>query len=412
MKSHYRWNIKAIAKCYKPNDSKKFLEKLMEFGDFSGTRKLKSLSKEEMEFLVKAICKACDYRQIGNEESVLLPKIIGKIENIRESTISYLIEGNIILSQKEVVDLIGSYRLDAIIVHEKGGKTHVRSRHHHTFWQMKISNLPSRIPNFLPLEKPIETIVRAVGDKKSSRCVWGFINGISNNREKGVASTSLIVKATGNEIVFSFPNDTTIYVPDFFHCGVLKLNIDTPVVLLAEKYFRYLIEESKRDGYEIPIVVFAHSQGAIIAEHALVRLARTERNKIRIFTLGGGSLILPGTAHTDSHNYASTADLIYRLGSPHLQILALHKYEGMKKGLNEEAIIYGLAKNDVFLQTDSFNEKVIDALIFERVAYYQKEFEKISNVTILDARTSVIFEHDFECYLPVLEKIVNKYENK
>ncbi|MBM3193180.1 MAG: hypothetical protein FJZ59_02970 [Chlamydiae bacterium] len=383
----------------------------MKYGDFSENRSLKSLSKEELEILTKAICKACDYRQVSDEYIGPLPKIIGKIEIIRENVDSYLIEGNIILSQKEVLDWIKDHRLDAIVVHEKNGKCYVRSRHHHTFWQMKMCNLPSALSSVLPLEKPIETIVRVVGEKKSTSCIWGFINGISNNKKKAIASIDLVVKATGNEIVYALPNDTAIYFPDLFHCGILKLDIDTPVVLLAEKYFHYLIKESVREGSEIPIVIFAHSQGAIIAEHALNRLTSIERNKIRIFTLGGGSFILPSKAHSDSHNYASTADLICRLGSPHLQILALHKHEGIKNDLNERTIISELARKDAFLQTDSFDARFVEAVICERTRYYEKEFEKISNLTILDAKTGDVFEHDFVCYLPILEKIVSKYQS-
>jgi hypothetical protein len=62
--------------------------------------------------------------------------------------------------------------------------------------------------------------------------------------------------------------------------------------------------------------VFAHSQGAIISEHALRLLNADERQKIRIFTFGGGSFLEVDSCHPDSHNYASENDLVSSVGSP------------------------------------------------------------------------------------------------
>ena len=64
-------------------------------------------------------------------------------------------------------------------------------------------------------------------------------------------------------------------------CIVLKLGIDTPIVQWAAKFFRYLLKKSEAHSSHPPIIIFVHSQGAIISEHALELLKPSERNKIR-----------------------------------------------------------------------------------------------------------------------------------
>ncbi len=192
----------------------------------------------------------------------------------------------------------------------------------------------------------------------------------------------------------------------------MKFDIDTPIVLLAEKLFRYLLNLSKKNKPEPPIVVFAHSQGAIIAEHALKRLNPLEREKLRIVTLGGGSFILPGASHPDSHNYVSAADVICRLGSPRLQILALFRYEGMKNGLTQKKMLEQLAMRDALLHLDSVNKEAIKAYAKTRVPYYEQEFLKISNVTVLDPDTVSFAGHEFSgpCYQTAMHNVIAQYQ--
>ena len=71
-----------------------------------------------------------------------------------------------------------------------------------------------------------------------------------------------------------------------------------------------------------------------------------------------GSFIPSGKSHPDSHNYASAADLICRLGS-HLQILALEDYVAHKKSCSREELIKNLAMRDALLQIDSLDITVI-----------------------------------------------------
>ena len=127
------------------------------------------------------------------------------------------------------------------------------------------------------------------GKKKPGQCIWGFINGIYNTKESARQSAELISSAASGEAVLSLPNDTK-WIPDLLVCGILKLSIDSPIVILTEYFFRYLLAKAKQDEHKPPIVIFAHSQGAIFCEHALERISTSERKQLRIFTFGGGSL--------------------------------------------------------------------------------------------------------------------------
>jgi hypothetical protein len=326
LKKYFNSTLKAIGKHYQPKNSDDFVSRLVALGVFRADQKIKDFSEQDFERLLKAIEKLCLFVVTGNEELSLLPKIDGKIENEQGKEDLYLIGGNIILSKTETIAWIKSYRLDASVVHEPNGHIYLRSRPHHSFWHVTIKSLPR---NALPVDEPIATIARTVGQYKIGQCVWGFINGMSNNRNRALHSTEIISRATGGEAVISLPNDTQ-YPIDLLAIFAQKNAVDTPTIFLAARFFHYLIALQEKNPNK-PIVIFAHSQGAIICEKALQHLKAPERECLRIFSLGGGSFIAPGQSHPESHNYASAADPVCRLGSPNLQLLALEKYEARKK---------------------------------------------------------------------------------
>jgi hypothetical protein len=185
-------------------------------------------------------------------------------------------------------------------------------------------------------EGEIETLIRIVGNYVNGQPIWGYINGMWNADYEAVKSAKLISDLTGGELVFSMPNDTIGKISDVGTCGVLKLNIDTPIVQNAVKFFRYLIDLSKKAKDGVPIIVIVHSMGAIIAEHALEHLSYDERMRLRIFTLGGASFIVSGKVHPESHNFISSRDIIGFFGSPVLRTLALKKHFSLKAGLDEK----------------------------------------------------------------------------
>lgn len=404
-KKYYNSNLHIIAEHYQPKDPEAYLIKLTSHTGLSVESKIKSLSNEEFDRLLRGIEKLSGFTVIGDEKFTLLPKITAKLENGKDKEDSYLIGNDVVLSKSEAIEWILSHRLDAVVVRQRDGTLYLRSRPRHCIWNIRMTEevLPA-------LEGQINTLVRTVGQKSPHQCIWGFINGVSNSKNDALESTNLISTAAAGEMVFSMPNDSEGFgIIDGLVCFVLKFNIDVPAVQWAVQFFRYLLKLSEQDSTQPPVIIFAHSQGAIISEHALELLTPQERQKIRIFTFGGGSFIAPGTSHPDSHNYASASDLVCRLGSPNSQILALQRYYGLKEGLSEEKIIRQLAVQDAMLHLDTLNPDVIEIYTNHRAKHYEQEFSKISNVTVLDPGSQ--WEHRFNnrCYQNIVSEIITKH---
>ncbi|GAB4229615.1 MAG: hypothetical protein Tsb0021_07440 [Chlamydiales bacterium] len=242
----------------------------------------------------------------------------------------------------------------------------------------------------------------------------GFINGILNSREGALESAELISGYANNEEVLSLPNDSFLLgAKDAGVCISLKIEIDTPIVSWTAKFFRYLLTLSKKEDSQPRVIVFAHSQGAIISEHALKLLNINERQKICIFTFGGGSFLEVDSCHPDSHNYASKNDLVSSLGSPYFRSLAIHRYLGMKEGLSQEAIIQRWVLNEALLYLDSVDAFVFDSFVQQRISHYENLMKKISNITILDPDPNCYVEHQFriECYQKEVKKLIEKYRS-
>lgn len=286
-KKYYNSNIQAIAEHYQPNNVEAFAYKLNSYTAIPLDKKIKSITKIEFEKLLKAIEKLCGFELVGNEESFVLPKITAKIENSTGKEDTYLIGTDLVLSKKEAMEWIIANRLDAVIVHQKNGSQHLRSRPAHCIWNIQIPE--ETIP---PLQGEIETLVRIVGKKKPNQCIWGFINGILNSKKGALESAELISSITEGEEVFSLPNDSSLLgAKDAGACIAMKLGFDTPIVSWAAQFFRYLLSLSEKIDSHPPVIIFAHSQGAIISEHALKHLNIDERRRVLIFTFGGGKII-------------------------------------------------------------------------------------------------------------------------
>ena len=406
-KKYFNSSLKTLAKHYQPGSPDVFINQLSFLSDISPERKIKTLSQKELERLLISIEKLCGYNSTDNETFSLLPKIIAKIENGKDQEDTYLIGDSVVLSKKESIEWIQSHRLDGVIVQEGNGVTYLRSRPNHWIWNIKTHK-----PVLFPSEEKIDTLMRVIGENKTEQCIWAFINGINNTKEEALASAELISKAAGGEKVLSMPNDTLWAPVDFLTCLVLKASLDTPIIAWAVKFLRYLIAISKQAKDSPPVIVFLHSQGAIFIEHAMEFLRQEERKQLRIFTFGGGSFIAPDKSHPDSHNYASAADFVCRFGSPNLQLLALERYYGNKKGLTDNQIIAQLSMGDAMLHLDSIDSKVIEAYIKQRTKYYENEFSKIRNLTILDPDPGSKWKHTFisECYQQTIQEIIKKYQ--
>src|SRR5579883_95014 len=253
-----------------------------------------------------------------------------------------------------------------------------------------------------------EVYFRKVGDHKEGQCIWGFINGIFNTKKDALKSAKKISEAANGEAVYALKNDTAFFgLKDLAETAAMKLQVYSPIVPLAVEFIRHLFSLSEKDNKKPPIILFAHSQGAIISERALEHLTPKERESLRIFTLGGGSFIPPGKSHPDSHNYASAADPVCRLGSPELQLLALAIYEGRKEGLPLDQIFYNLAMQDAILHINSRDPSVLQKYLQSRVDHYQKTYPQIGNVTILDPDPGKLMRHRLSsrCYQTILRQL-------
>lgn len=399
--------LKTLADHYEPTSPDDFVVRLSSLSGISPETKIQSLSQKELERLLISIEKLCGYTDRGNEVFSLLPKIVAKIENNKgqQKEDAYLIGDNIVLSKKEAVEWIQTHRLDGVVVHERDGRLHLRSRPNHSIWNIKMHE-----GELFPLEGKIDTLVRTVGEKRVGQCIWGFINGINNTEEEALKAAQKISLLAGGESVCSMPNDTSpLCIKDGLVCFALKFIADTPIVKWAAKFFRYLLSLSEKEEAHPLVIIFAHSQGAIISEHALELLSEKEREKLLIFTFGGGSFIAKGKSHSDSHNYASATDFVCSLGSPNFQYLALQRYFGRKEGKSDEEVIYQLASCDAMLHLDSTDPKIMEAYTKQRVKHYEKEFVEISNITVLDP--DPMNKHKFEssCYQATLEELIKKY---
>lgn len=408
-KKYYESTLRTIAEHYREDAADVFLNQLTSFAEISPDSKVKLLSEQEFYRLIIGIEKLCGYISVGNEKFSLLPKIVAKIERGQGREDAYLIGDNIVLSKEEAERQVLSHQLDAVIIHDDNNSTYLRSRPKYSFQKIRIHTNGSQ-PSVSEGEE-INSLVRVVGEKKAGQCIWGFINGINNSKEEALASATLISQVAGGEAVFSMPNDTAWFcIKDGMVCFTLKFFRDTPIVKWAAKFFQYLLNLSKEDSSHPPVIIFAHSQGAIIAEHALELLDDAEKEKLIIFTFGGDSFIAPGKSHPDSHNYAGATDFVCNMGSPNLQYLALQVYLGSKNGQNLQEVAYQLGFFDAMLALDTTNPQAIEVYAQNRAEYYEKEFVKIRDVTVLDPDPECRHSFRNRCYQGAMRSIVKKYQ--
>lgn len=408
-KKYYNSPLRALAEHYQPKAPHAFVVQLTFLTKISPDRKINSLNKMEFDHLIKALEKLCGYLSVENESLSLLPKITAKIENGEDKEDTYLIGDSIVLSKKEAIEWIQSHRLDGVIVHERSGAMHLRSRPNHCIWNIKTHESV-----ISPSEGKIDSLVRVVGKNKPGQCIWAFINGINNTKAEALEAAERISRAAGGEQVLSMPNDTVWGPIDFLLCILLKTSVDTSIVTWTVKFLRYLLAIAKQMADSPAVIVFLHSQGAIFVEHAIELLSKSEREQLRIFTFGGGSFLAQGKSHPDSHNYASAADFVCRFGSPNLQLLALERYYGHKQGLNDDQVMAQLALKDAMFHLDSNDFKVMEQYVKQRTKYYENEFSKISNLTVLDPDPDCKFKHELnsECYKKMIQSIVKKYQKR
>ena len=402
----YYSSLIEIAKYYQPDNPQKYLERLREFTGFSAETKPNSLSSKDFEKLIKAILWLAGFSPENQHQLSLLPKITARMYSSNRKVEFYLAGYEHLLKKQQAIDWVESHRLDAVIVHKNNGEIYLRSRLGHHFNQIRFKQ------EEYGAEKEFEDAVREVGQVQEGQCIWGFINGIFNKEAQALKSATLISKYASDQHVLCLINDAGLF-GNLSDAAIQKKGVHTKSVKFGTQYFRMLIElsDANPSKNKPPIIVFAHSQGALIAFLALNRLEPQERQRIRVFTLGGATFIEPDTAHPESHNYFSIADFIPRLTSYDFCMLILRLYEGKKIGLTQEQVIDHLIQEDIDNRLASQDPQAIAKFRKERQAYYENDLKRSQNVTLIDENISGIWEHTLAipCYQAIVKEIIKKY---
>jgi len=400
-------SLKEIAKHYQSGYAESYLKQLCELTGLTSQTKLSSLSSIDFEKLLNAIQKLAGFSFENDHPFSLLPKITAKFHSKDRTIESYLVGYETILSKQEAIQWIESHELDAVIVHRKEGDVYLRSRPGHHFNQIHFQQ------EEYGSNKEFKDAFRNVGTEEPEQCVWGFINGISNSAQQALQSANLISKHANGERVWSLVNDAK-FLGNLIEAAAQKLNYRSEVVKFGVQFLKFLIELSDQSPLKPPIVVFAHSQGALIIDLALDGLKSEERNRIHIYTFGGAAFIPPGKSHPNTLNNISIADPIPRIAMQGLVKVLLRIYEGEKMGHNSSQVVAQLIQEDIDAYVDTQNQTVVDEFKNQRQQQYENALEKSLNISIIDENISSFWEHSFAipCYQEVVRKIINQYRQK
>src|ERR1700722_19770891 len=406
----YRYSIFEIAKYYQPDTPDEYIEELCKLAKFSKDVDFKTISEEEFEKVIKAV--QCLNGFSNNQQGTLtvLPKITARYYSNNGNVELYVTGYEEFISKDEAIHRIETHRLDAVIVHKANGSIYLRSRPGHHLDRIRFSQ------HELNQQPDFKDAMRDVGNHKPGQCIWGYINGIDNTPGDAEAAIQVISNLADGERVWSLTNDKKLILSlgNIWDACLQKLNIETEVTKFAVLFFRLLLEVSHNDPSHPPVIIFAHSQGAIISNAALQLLTFDERQRLRIFTFGGGSFIFPENSHPDTHNYISIGDLVPRLAaSATLALLAIRRYEENKRGLSDDQSIEGMINEDIDNNLATRDPHAISLYRIQRRHHYLSEFNKIAHITVLDEERQGIWEHSIRipCYQKKIKAKVDLYKS-
>ena len=395
-----------IAKYYQPSHPEKYLSELCAITGFAPQTIPRSLLTNDFEKLLRALQKLAGFSPENEHQMSLLPKITARFYTVGRKVEYYLAGYDNLLSKNQALEWVETHKLDAVIVHKSNGEVYLRSRPGHHFDQIRFKQKD------YGTEKEFKDAVREVGNEKEGQCVWGFINGLFNKPDQALESAAFISNVADGEHVLYLVNDAPRSLSDVV---AQKLGYHSESVKFAAQFFKTLIELSEQTTSQNKpkIVVFSHSQGALIANLALSRLSSKERQRIRLFTLGGAAWIEPDAAHPESHNYFSLADLISKPTSYTFCNFLLRLHDGKNAGLKPEQVIEQLILEDIEMRLETRDPKAVAKFRRQREGHYVHELWKSQNITILNEGTSKIFEHAFKspCYQQKVIEIINKYKD-
>lgn len=398
--------LKEIAKHYQPKDPEAFLKKLCKLTGFPSETKPRMLSSPDFERLLTSIQYLVGFSKKNEGEFSLLPKITARFCSRDKQVDCYLAGADTVLSLPEAIRWIETHQLDAVIVHKSNGTIYLRSRPGHHFDQLRFTDQQ------YGQAKDSEEIIRDVGQEKPGQCVWAFVNGIATKPKRALECATRISKYAGGERVWSLINDGFLYklwnVPQAVK---QKSGVATDVVISGSKFFKFLIDLADRSPLRPPVIVFAHSQGAMIVDLALKQLSIEERRRIRVFSFGGAAFVSRENAHPDSHNYFSAADPIPRHTSQELCRFILRVHEKKKQGITLSQIIGECIKEDlVTYYEEPFGLETLEQFQNERKEYYERELLETENITVLEG-ASDSWEHSFDLpsYQQKMKEIIARY---
>ena len=402
----FRSSLLEIAKYYQSNTPDLYADDICKIAGLPKDINFRKLTTQEFEQIILAVQHLTGFTD-KRGSLCALPKITARYHPSGGGADFYVVGFEELISKDETIHRVETHRLDAVMVHKSDGGVYLRSRPGHRLDSIRFVN------HELNEQPDFKDVMRDTGKQIRGQCIWGYINGINNPPEEAKAVIQVISTLTKGEHVWSLANDKKWFL-SLGNVGDVcfqKLDLSTEVAKFAVLFFRFLFEVSDNDPSHPPVIIFAHSQGAIISSVALRSLSQQERQRIRIFTFGGGSFISSGKAHPDSHNFASSSDLVCLFASPNLRFLALQRYFGSKEGLSEHEVIRQLALTDAMFDLDTVDKKAIETYTNQRIRYYEKEFSKIRNVTILDPDPHYMHQFCSSCYQSAIQTIIKRYQH-
>lgn len=404
---YYYSPIIELPKYYQPRDPNQYLQQLHEFTGFSADTMPSTLSSMDLDKLLKAIHHLAGFSPENQHHFLLLPKISARFYSKSRKVEFYLAGNDHLLKKQHAIEWVEMHKLDAVIVHKSTEEVYLRSRPGHHLNQIHFKQ-----EQYGP-EKEFEHAVKEVGQFKEGQCIWGFINGISNSASQALKSATVISKFTGDQHVLYLINNAGC-LGNLTDVAIQKIEINNQIVKFGAQFFKMLIELADASPSKPPIVILAHSQGALIAYLALKLLKSEEKNRIRVFTLGGAAFISPGDAHSDSHNYFSVADPVPRLTSYDFFLLILRLHEAKKMGLSQEQIIEHLIQEDFDKHFTTHDPQVIDNFRKKRQEHYENELQRSRNVTLIDNNISGTWEHclAIPSYQSIVREIIDKFHRE
>lgn len=401
---YYDCPLIEIAKYYQPKNSEEYLDQLCTITGFPLETVPRSLLTHDFEKLLRAFQKIAGFSPENEHKLSLLSKITARFYSIDRKVEYYLVGYDTLLKKSQAIEWVETHKLDAVIVHKSNGEMYLRSRPGHHFDQIRFKQKD------YGAEKEFKDAIREVGQEKEGQCIWGFINGLSNSPSQALESASFISKIAQGEHVLYLVNEALRSLPDSI---AQKFGHHSESVKFSAQFFKILIDLSEQTSSQNKpkIIVFSHSQGALIANLALSRLTPKERKKIHLFTLGGATLIEPYAAHPESHNYFSLSDLISKLTSYALCTFLLRLHNGKKVGLKLEQIIEQLILEDIEMRLETRDQQAIAKFRKQREEHYAHELWKSQNITILNDESTKFFEHALKspCYREQVIEIIDKY---